>query len=289
MNAKIRVSAKRQHSELSQASEDNDLERVKQLVEAGVDLTELWTVEIYPLALAVYHNNVAMVQYLFERGMPAYFNTKPAAKQVAADIKGGEVSMLNLVGRWSVDCHEAIMYLLAQGCPVVSPDLSYHPLARLAYLREDDFRNETCDKSDEFFNELVGRGIDVDLCMGDGRSLLLDLAGGNNKYVPKLIALSKNSDVTDPEFDFITPLTYAVNAGSDRAVLALLQAGAKPNRIDAEISSSQETCLDSAYSVKRNHGQMKNNCGQVDRVIEYLIQYGAKTYEQILAERNSTQ
>jgi ankyrin repeat protein len=287
MKAKIRVSAKQQHSELSQASRDNDLERVKQLVEAGVDLTEQWTVESYPLLLAVYHNNVAMVQYLFERGMPAYFNTKPAAKQVAADIKGGEVSMLNLVGRWSVDCHEAIMYLLAQGCPVVSPDLSYHPLARLAYLREDDFRNETCDKSDEFFNELVRHGVDVDLCMGDGSSLLLDLASGNNKYVPQLIALSKKIDVTLPKFKTITPLTYAVSAGSDRAVLALLQAGAKPNRIDAKSFRPQKTCLDRAYSSKEHGGQEKNICGQVDRVIEYLIQYGAKTYAQILAERES--
>lgn len=288
MKAKIRVSAKRSHSELTQACEDNDLELVKQLVEAGLDLTELWTVESYPLAWAVYHNNVAMVQYLFERGMPAYLNTKPAAKQVAADIKGGEVSMLTLVGRWRVDCHEAIMYLLTQGCSVTSPDSSYHPLIALAYLTAHDFCNEVCDKSDEFFNALISRGIDVDLPMGDdGRSLLFSLARGNNKYVPQLIALSKKIDVTLPKFKAITPLTYAVTAGSDRAVLALLQAGAKPNRFDSRPYVTKETCLDGAYSVKEHDGQMKNNCGQVDRVIEYLIQFGAKTYAQILAERDS--
>jgi ankyrin repeat protein len=288
MKAKIRVSAKQQHSELSQASRDNDLERVKQLVEAGVDLTEQWTVESYPLLLAINHNNVAMVQYLFERGMPAYLNTKSAAKQVAADYKGGEVGLLNLVSRWRVDCHEAIMYLLAQGCPVTSLVSSYHPLIALAYLIAHDFCNEVCDKSDEFFNALISRGIDVDLPMvDDGRSLLLGLASGNNKYVPQLIALSKKVDVSLPKFKTITPLTYAVDAGSDRAVLALLQRGAKPNRIDAKSLRPQRTCLDVAYSIKEHSGQMKNNCGQVDRVIEYLIQFGAKTYAQILAERDS--
>ncbi|OLU34754.1 hypothetical protein BVH06_04985 [Pseudomonas sp. PA27(2017)] len=176
------------------------------------DPSVLWSCPDYPLAIAASQNNVAMMDVLLAKGMPLYINTKYASRD-------GDVTDFTLASSWGVECHKAIMYLIEKGARVRSDNVAYMPVVRVLALHD----HSVCTESDEFFTA-VSDGVDIDAPIGNGESLLHLISTLNNRYVPKLIAQSK--DVNAASASGRRPLSLAVLHGADLAVEALLSAGA---------------------------------------------------------------
>src|SRR3989338_4942825 len=265
---RIVLRVKKLHMELFKACMESNLARVRELLEPDVNLAELWTVEDYPLTMAIWNNQIEIVKLLLDRGMPAYMNTRDALEQY------GAVEDLWLTGLWRPEPHEAIIYLLDRGCPAFSKEFSFMPVTQLVMLEESDIDN----RADEFFERLMGLGIDVDIPIDTSNTLLHFIAKQHNKYVPMLIKLSKNIDAGDPAIIISTPLRSAVQKVSEVAVNALLKAGANPNLV---FKYAAESMLDLSYRTKTEREYL-NAKGQVDRIIAALLEHGALTYNQII-------
>lgn len=269
MSKKITIRRKSRHLELNDACEAGDMARVKALVEGGLDLSEIWSVDCLPLSIALFRNDVAMIAYLLEHGMPPYLNLQ----SIVREDPDGDPSDYSLLGLWCPEHHEALMYLLEHGSPANSRKTGYNALAGLAHLRETGRNVQVGAKSDEFFAALLSRSPDVDQVMDIGGTLLHQIAQGNNRYVPPLVALSKQVDAPkEPDSPSATPLRNAAREGADVAVEALLKAGANPNLMERHQNLS---ILDTALL-----GQKKKRGGpfsQHERVIELLRAHGAKT------------
>ncbi|WP_028866074.1 ankyrin repeat domain-containing protein [Psychromonas aquimarina] len=260
---------KKSHKQFSEACVDNDLKTVRRMIDEGIDLTEVWTYEYYPLAFAVHINNLELAKLLVEAGMPLYENSKDGVKESKI------LTNLNLLGGWCNDSHETIMYLLECGSNINSPQIGFNGVSRLALLRN----TEISEKSDQFFNALMEKGIDVDMLMENGELLLHSIvAGKNSKYIPPLIRLSKQVNAGTTAYEGRTPLFEAVRVGNEAAVNTLIEMGADVNK-----NVFEDTILDDAYYLKESDKHMNRN-GLVDRIIETLIKHGAKTYQQMVDE-----
>lgn len=261
MNGKIVIRRKKKHFDLNEACEAGDMARVRTLVEEGMDLSEPWSHEEFtPLSLALYRNDVPMIAYLLEHGMPPYFNLLSI---VQADPEG-DPSDYSLLAPWRPEQHEALMFLLEHGSPANSRKTGYNALSELVYIEESNL----CAKSDEFFAALLSREPDVDQIMDDGDTLLHQIAKGNNRYVPLLVARSKQVDAK--KSSPVTPLRYAALEGADIAVEALLQAGANPN---LRGRYQELSILDIALLGQEQRRGWRRH----ERVIELLRAHGAKT------------
>lgn len=153
------------------------------------------------------------------------------------------------------------MYLLDNGASVNSDSGENPPAWALAGLHDSKAGAE----SEEFFERLVAGGVDVDAPWGEQQKLLHLISQGKNRYVPRLIALSKNVNVTGSD-KFDTPLKAAVIAGSDLAVKALLEKGAIANAYVWKGKS----LLEQAEHMKdyKRHLNLK---GELDRICALLI------------------
>lgn len=251
---KIVKKIKRFHMELSDACGCQDTERVQNLIAAGEDLKEPWTVDGYPIAIAIETNNLEILRALIEAGMPTYLNTTLAIKRY------GTVENQTLASLWAPSCHQSIMYLLDQGAAVQTDSEDNAPVFALTKLHDREAGSE----SDEFFERLVANGIDVDAPWGEHHRLLHLISQGRNRYVPKLIALSQDVNVMGAN-EFDTPLRCAITAGSDQAVRALLEKGA-----NADAYASKGTSLLQLAEHVKEYKRHLNLGGQVDRIISLL-------------------
>ncbi|WP_165670718.1 hypothetical protein [Metapseudomonas otitidis] len=242
------------HKELSDACGRRDIERVQDLIAAGEDLKEPWTVDGYPIALAIESNDLEILRALIEAGMPLYLNTALAIKRY------GNVENQTLASLWSPSCHQSIMYLLDQGAAVQTDSEDNAPVFALTKLHDSEAGSE----SDEFFERLIASGINVDAPWGEHHRLLHLISQGRNRYVPKLIALSQDVNVMGAN-EFDTPLRCAIIAGSDQAVRALLEKGANADAY----ASKGKSLLQLAEDVKEYQRHL-NLGGQVDRIISLL-------------------
>ncbi len=269
MMKKIKVKKNQLHNELMEACSDNDLDKVKTIVESGIAIPEAWDCDNSPLFYAVSNNNLDITKYLLEHGLPAYDNSK-GARKLHPD---SELNDNTLAGIWGIDNHETIMYLITQGASINSHNIAYSPLAKVLRL-EDRHIN---DKSDEFFNALLERDVDVDIAMTHGKTLLHSVVkSANSKYVPILVARSRNLEAHDGGRG--TPLFSAISVGSEVGVNSLLEAGANPNAFLKVVS---ESALDAAVLMIRLRKGW-NLTGRLDRIVENLKQHGAKAYQQLL-------
>lgn len=251
---KITNKVKRFHKELSDACGRQELEQVQYLIATGESLVEPWTVDGYPVAIAIETNNVGILRALIEAGMPTYLNTALAIKRY------GTVENQSLVSLWTPSRHQAIMYLLDRGAAVQTNSEDNTSVYALTRLHDGEVGSE----SDEFFERLVAGGIDVDAPWGENQRILHLVSQGHNKYVPKFIALSKDVNVTGAN-EFDTPLKCAVIAGSDQAVKALLEKGAAPDAYAYEGKS----LLELAEDMKRRKKHL-NLGGELDRIVLLL-------------------
>lgn len=131
------------HKELSDACGRRDIERVQDLIAAGEDLKEPWTVDGYPIALAIESNDLEILRALIEAGMPLYLNTALAIKRY------GNVENQTLASLWSPSCHQSIMYLLDQGAAVQTDSEDNAPVFALTKLHDSEAGSE----SDEFLSD----------------------------------------------------------------------------------------------------------------------------------------
>ncbi len=269
MRKKIVIKKNRRHNELMEACRDNDFDKVRSIIESGLEIPEVWDCDSSPLFYAVINNNLSMVQYLLEHGVPPYDNAKGAHKLNPES----DLADLTLAGFWSDDSHEAVMYLLEHGAAVDSHTIGYSPVMKVAKLEERYMTS----KSDTFLNALMQRGVNVDIEMTYGETLLHAIVGHrNSRYVPTLVTRSRNLEAKSDAG--LTPLFSALSEGSEVGIGALLEAGANPNAYFGRKSTS---VLDRAYFLKSNRSDL-NILGQMDRIIEKLIKHGAKTYQQLI-------
>lgn len=278
MNKKIVVRRNSKHQAFSDACEADDRAQMDALLQEGLDLTEPWSNYAYPLSVARYANNLPLLAYLLERGMPPWLNLR----SLLPEAPGGDLSVFSLLNYWEPGHHEAMMFLLERGSAANSTETGYNALASLVDLKEYVMRDALCrledsvvgEKSDEFFNALLAHKPNVDQPMSTGGTLLHHIAEGNNRYVAPLVALSKKVDAPKSRtYKSMTPLRVAADKGSDLAVEALLKAGAKPNVMDRYHQNS--SILDEALSSQANNRNFVY--GNYPRVIELLRAHGAKT------------
>lgn len=278
MTKKIVIRRNAKHQAFSEACEVDDRARINALLQEGLDLTEPWSTHAYPLDVARYANNLPLLAYLLEQGMPPWLNLR----SLLPEAPEGDLSVFSMLTGWEPGHHEAMMFLLEHGSPANSTETGYNALASLAHLKEYVMRDTLCriedsvvgDKSDAFFAALLTHTPNVDQPMSTGGTLLYQIAGGNNRYVAPLVALSKKVDAPKHRtHKSMTPLRAAANMGADLAVEALLKAGAKPNVMDRY--HQNDSILDEALSSQAN----KRNFvyGNYPRVIELLRAHGAKT------------
>lgn len=276
MSKKITIRRNPKHQALNDACATGDMTKVRALVEEGLDLSEPWSVDHYtPLSIATARNDVALIAYLLEHGMPPCLNLR----SIVREDTEGDASDYSLLADWCPERHEALMYLLEHGSPANSCKTGYNALASLAHLRETGPSVVIGDKSDEFFAAVLARKPNVDQRMDIGITLLHQIAEGNNRYVPQLIARSKKVDAAEKRgYSSATPLRRAASAGADLAVDALLRAGANPNRMDRY---DRRSILDGAlFGQESKRGWPYS---KYERVIELLRAHGAKTSEEMLA------
>ena len=268
MNGKIVVRRKRKHLDLNEACSAGDMARVRTLVEGGLDLGEPWSDEsLTPLSIALYRNDVPLIAYLLGHGMPPYLNLR----SIVQEDPEGDPSDYSLLAGWCPERHEALMFLLEHGCPANSHKTGYNALVSLVHMEESNL----CAKSDEFFAALLSREPDVDQVMDIRGTLLHQIAQGNNRYVPLLVARSKQVDAPkELDFPSATPLRNAARDGADVAVEALLQAGANPNLMDPYQDLS---ILDTALLGQEKRRGWRRH----ERVIELLRAHGAKTHAEM--------
>jgi len=278
LTKKIVIRRNAKHQAFSEACEADDRGRIDTLLQEGLDLTEPWSTEVYPLDVARYANNLPLLAYLLEQGMPPWLNLR----SLLPEAPEGDLSVFSLLTGWEPEHHEAMMFLLEHGSPANSSETGYNALASLAYLKEYVMRDTLCrlegsvvgDKSDAFFAALLAHKPNVDQPMSTGGTLLYQIAEGNNRYVAPLVALSKKVDAPQSRtYKSMTPLRVAADKGSDLAVEALLKAGANPNVMDRYHQKS--SILDEALSSQANNRNFVY--GNYPRVIELLRAYGAKT------------
>ena len=246
------------HKQVSNACYAGSTADLAGIIEGHADLSELWTIADYPLAIAASQNNIHIAQLLLDRGMPLFMNTKIAQKQY------GLVSELTLAGVWSPNFHEGITFLIEQGAKLHSKVSSFMPVTRLACMAEYD----AGESSEQFFHRIVEAGIDVDVPIGDGQLLLHFLARCNNRYVPAF--LKKSKDVNAVAAIGERALTIAVSNGAHFAVNALLEVGADVNYF---VDDEKNTLLDRANWVLEYRSQIKL-LGNMDGIIDALKKAG---------------
>ncbi|MNZ74938.1 Ankyrin repeats (3 copies) [compost metagenome] len=275
MSKKISIRRNPKHQALNDACATGDMAQVRALVEEGLDLSEPWSVDYYtPLSIAMARNDVPLIAYLLEHGMPPYLNLR----SIVREDPEGDASDYSLLGLWCPEHHEALMYLLEHGSPANSGKTGYNALVGLAHLRETGHDVQIGAKSDDFFAALLSWSPDVDQVMDVGGTLLHHIVTGNNRYVPPLVALSKQVNAPEePGYLSATPLRSAARYGADIAVEALLKAGANPSLMDRY---HHDSILDTALSGQKNRKGWPYS--RHERVIELLRAHGARTRLEML-------
>lgn len=272
MAIKIRINKK--HQALLDACFEQDINAAKQLIDEGMDLSEIWTTDDYPLAAALERNDVEMVRLLAEHGMPLHLNQKDVYRRADTEDK---VKAMLLFGWWGEDREDACLALLDYASEVNTAAPHFNGLVSLAYLKDC----YTSEKSDEYLSRLLAMGADVDFPRDIGGTVLHAIAGGeNSKYVEQLIRRSNKIDAGDDEGAFGTPLYRNIDTGMEVAVKTLLELGAEPNKYNIV---DKYTILDNILRYKEMHFYRNRN-GSLDRKIALLQSYGAKTYQQLVDE-----
>ncbi|GAA3921891.1 ankyrin repeat domain-containing protein [Litoribacillus peritrichatus] len=271
----IKIKVKKEHALLTEACKNNNLDAVKKLIEDGVDLTETWSSKgCYPLMGAIQNNNVEMVRLLAENGMPLYFNNKSSNENFDSE---DEIKQNVVFFEWDKDYADALLAVLDYVEPGSFKEGISLVLSSMAGLKDED----TSDKSDQFLEKLLTKGADVDCRISfGGTTLHLIAIGRNTKYTDKLIRLSKDIDAADNDGYHATALYGAFYRCLPSPIKALLEMGANPN---ACCLTSKESVLDRAFYFKKRN-KRENRDGKVDKIIDLLRSYGAKTYEEMVQD-----
>lgn len=271
----IKIKVNKKHALLTEACTNNDLEAVRSIIEDGIDLTETWSSKgCYPLMGAIYNNNIEMVGLLAENGMPLYFNNKSSYENFDSE---DEIKQNVVFFEWDKDYADALLAVLDYVEPGNFKEGISLVLSSMAGLKDED----TSEKSDQFLEKLLTKGADVDCKKSTGGTVLHLIAKGRNaKYADKLIRLSKNIDAASNDGDHATPLYRAFHKCYPSPIKALLEMGANPN---ACCLISKESVLDRAFYFKKKN-KRENRDGKVDKIIELLRSYGAKTYEEMVQD-----
>jgi len=272
----IKITTNKKHKLLTKACFEDDVAEVKKLIEESDYLADIWTDEYYPMSIAFEHNNVEIIRLLAEKGMPLYEYSKSAYYHATNDK---DVPLQYIFGLWDPDNEDACLAMLDYADEVNTPS-SNNPLCSLAQL-DDKYTSE---KSDLFLSKLINKGANVDLLMDCNLSVLHFIAAGkNSKYTDALIRLSKNVDVAPLEEAYYTPLFLAVNSPTAFYIIpikALLEMGADPNHYNPV---NQRSILDNAMKHRKKKKYLNRN-GKLDEIVDLLISYGAKTYQQLVAD-----
>jgi hypothetical protein len=269
MSTDISPSAK-VHKKFSKACYENDFDTVKTMVEAGIDLTQPWEYEKYPL------NGVTDIQickYLLEHGMPVFSNLKEHYEYV--DIN--EISeYFTFSGYWEEKIDFSLeLLMLDYSNKVNTTNISFIPFTPLTELN-NGFESK---QGNEFLDKIILKGADVDFKTSGGETALHFIVSGNNDYyMDLLVRHSKKIDIAPDDFKLNTPLYASLEHRNFKISKLLLELGADINTYDFD---EELSILDCVFQMKKNTKAPKFKA-DYQQMIDYLISIGAKTYQQML-------
>lgn len=283
-----RLALNPKHQELSEAILVEDIDKVRALIDSGVNPSELWSFFPCPMEAAKQVNNVEIAKLLLSVGTPIYVNESEEM------VDAQELDFIWLYAKWHKSSHDVVMLMLEHAESVNNPNSSYNPLVHMTSIEDKDIGPE----SDAFFAMIVEMGADPDLPEIDdeghetGETMLHWAVLGDNKYVTPIIELAKNIDACPDGQPVYTPLESAVTHASVRAAKALIQKGANVNVFERNYSSDcademSFSLLDLAKKKLKRTKKKPNKAALVEKyekIVEMLETAGAKTFEQMLAD-----
>jgi ankyrin repeat protein len=258
------MSVKKIHVDINDAINENDLDKLKQLLSQGVDLTEVWTDECHPLNFAENNNNLDMVKLLIENGSPLYCNTQFEVDN-SRSIKEVENELFGL--NWHADHHETTLYSSTTSKKNISSGL-----ISLAELEESDLNKN----SDEYFNKLLEMGLDIDefYRSSDNTTLASFIScSQNTRYIERLIGISKDINKQKKPNQLSTPLADAIRIKNRKIVELLLAHNVNIHIYD---SKNRESLFDLALKMETSYDNDSL------WIVQELKKRGAKTYQQML-------
>lgn len=279
---KIKITVNKNHAVFSQHCIDNNLEAIRQAIQDGLDLSELWTWENYPLSIAIASNNVTLACLLVENGMPLYSNTVFSRQHSEndAEFKGGFV-----FGQIEEDASDAeiCLELLKYAKDVNTPKSICSPLYNAC--RVNPWNVTPSLKA--YVKKILEMGGDVDYPTGEYGTILHSIVTQRNTdLVCKLISLSKDLDNPGGYGNGECPPLYlAIYKGKLEAVEALAKSGANINFC---MHSRKLSMLDYLIEYRDTSGNsFANEQGEVDRTIGLFLKLGAKTYKELNKEKTN--
>jgi ankyrin repeat protein len=256
------------HQELSDACEDDNVDKVRKMINDGIDLKQKWTVGDYPLATAFWRDNVEICSLLVEAGMPQYLNLQQLYKSESVS----DIENMHLYGAFDQNAQKASLKLLEFAGIVNTSNPSFHPLVTVSAITD----RAISEFSDQYYELAIEKGADVDHPLGKNETMLVHIAReSNSKYVPQLIRLSKNIEAHMEERVHATALWEAVSARSVPAVKTLLELGANTT---VELLELKSTLLDLA---------MKRACNfNGKKVLSMIQELGIKTWKEKYGDKS---
>lgn len=271
---KIKISTNKNHASFSALCSKNDLASVSAAIEAGLDLKNIWTHDVYPLELAVRYNYVELAKLLAEKGMPLHLNTVSWYKnsETEEEFHGNFIFGIIEEDASNLDVCIALLDFVNDVNTSVSRS---NPLTCAANIQEKFVGRNF----DNYVKRLLALGADVDWPDEIGGTQLHYIALGKNiVHVPMLIALSEDLDNSgDHGKGDITPLYRAAKKGRLVAIEAFVAAGANLNFYS---DSTEQSVLDRLIEYK-DKNQLENQNGEIDKAIANLRALGAKTYQEL--------
>jgi len=279
---KKRLALNPKHQELSEAILAEDIDKVRALIDEGVDPSEFWSFFPCPMEAAKQVNNVEIAKLLLSVGTPIYVNESEEM------VDAQELDFIWLYAKWHKSSHDVVMLMLEHAESVNNPNSSYNPLVHMTSIEDKDIGPE----SDAFFAKIVEMGADPDLPEIDdeghetGETMLHWAVLGDNKYVTPIIELAKNIDACSDDQPDQTPLRIAVSHASVNAVKALIGKGANPNIYKKKRKLHKSySLLDLAkeyYEDTQNKAFQEKKAAKYKQIVEFLEEAGAKTFKQMV-------
>jgi len=279
---KKRLALNPKHQELSEAILAEDIDKVRALIDEGVDPSEFWSFFPCPMEAAKQVNNVEIAKLLLSVGTPIYVNESEEM------VDAQELDFIWLYAKWHKSSHDVVMLMLEHAESVNNPNSSYNPLVHMTSIEGKDIGPE----SDAFFTKIVEMGADPDLPVTDeegnetGETMLHWAVIGDNKYTSAIIEMAQNIDACPDGQPVYTPLESAVTYASVRAVNALIQKGANLNTyyLKRKLNKSY-SLLDLAteyYEDAEEEAFQKEKAAKYKQIVEFLEEAGAKTFKQMV-------
>lgn len=227
---------------LLRAAADGDIEKVKMLVEQGVDVNTFAHGDGTALFLAIQHSHIEVAELLLQNGADPNLGSRSDGYPLLAAIADGDIDLVKFIIKKGADVNRAY---LGDGSALILA-------SKMGHL--------------EMVKVLVGAKANINMPVeGDGNPLIMASKAGQLHVVKYLVDLGAdvNYEVVGDE----TPLISSSEQGHLETVKFLIAAGANVNKVCEEMHRGKIRVRTALKMAKQN----KHN-----EVVDYLKANGAK-------------